>query len=136
MSDRVVMVKLQAKPFNIYVIQIHAPTQDYDYETIEEYYKQIQSAVSYIKLSDIICIMGNLKAKVGNVKDSKIIGNYGLGEQNERGQRPIEFFNENMVIMNTWFQQPLCRLHTGKVQEISAETKEIMLWSITDLRTV
>ena len=29
-SDRVVMVKLQAKPFNINMIQVYAPTQDYD----------------------------------------------------------------------------------------------------------
>ena len=102
MSDRVVMVKLQAKPFNINMIQVYAPTQDYDDETIEEFYEKIQSAVSYTKLSHIICIMGDLNAKVGNVKDSKIIANYGLGEQNERGQILIEFCNENkMVIMNT-----------------------------------
>ena len=38
-----------------------------------------------------------------------------LEKQNERGQRLIEFCNENnMVIMNTWFQQPLCRLYTWK----------------------
>ena len=43
----------------------------------------------------------------------KLIGNYGLGKQSERGQRLIEFCNENnMVIMNTQFQQPLCRLYT------------------------
>ena len=59
--------------------------------------------------------MGDLNAKVRNVTDFNIIGNYGLGKQNERGQRLIEFCNENnMVIMNTWFQQPLCRLHTLK----------------------
>ena len=104
-SDRVVMVKLQAKPFNINMIQVYAPTQDYDGETIEEFYEQIQSAVSYTKSSDIICIMGYLNAKIGNVKDSKIISNYGLDKQNERGQRLMEFCNENnMVIMNTWFQ--------------------------------
>ena len=59
--------------------------------------------------------MGDLYAKVGNVTDFNIIGNYGLGKQNERGQRLIEFCNENnMVIMNTWLQQPLCRLYTWK----------------------
>ena len=57
-SDRVVMVKLQAKPFNINMIQVYAPTQDYDDETIEEFYEHIQSGVSYAKSSDIICIMG------------------------------------------------------------------------------
>ena len=67
-SDRVVMVKLQAKPFNINRIQVYAPTQDYDDENIEEFYEQIQLAVSYTKSSDIICIMGDLNAKVGNVQ--------------------------------------------------------------------
>ena len=63
------MVKLQAKPFNINMIQIYAPTQDYDDENIEEFYEQIQLAVSYTKSSNIICIMGDLNAKVGNVTD-------------------------------------------------------------------
>ena len=84
-SDRVVMVKLQAKPFNIIMIQVQAPTQYYDDETIKVFYEQIQSAVSYTKSSDIICIMGDLKAKVGSIKDSKIIGNYSFAKQNERG---------------------------------------------------
>ena len=88
------------KPFNINMIQVYAPTQDYDDENIEEFYEQIQLAVSYTKSSDIICIMGDLNAKVGNVTDFNITGNYGLGKQNERGQRLIEFCNENnMVIM-------------------------------------
>ena len=85
-SYRVVMVKLQAKPFNINRIQVYAPTQDYDDENIEEFYEQIQLAVSYTKSSDIICIMGDLNATVGNVTDFNIIGNCGLGKQNERGQ--------------------------------------------------
>ena len=60
-SDRVVMVKLQAKPFNIIMIQLYAPTQDYNDETIEEFYEQIQSSVSYTKSSGIICIVGESK---------------------------------------------------------------------------
>ena len=62
------MVKLQAKPFNVNMIEVYAPTQDYDDENTKEFSEQIQSAVSYTKSSDIICIMGNLNAKVGNVR--------------------------------------------------------------------
>ena len=43
------------------MIQVYAPTQDYDDENIEEFYEQIQLAVSYTKSSDIICIMGGSK---------------------------------------------------------------------------
>ena len=67
------------------MIQVNAPTQDYDDENIAEFYKQIWLAVSYTKSSDIICIMGDLNAKVGNVTDFNIISSCGLGKQNERG---------------------------------------------------
>ena len=60
---------------------------------LKNFYEQIQSPVNYTKSSDIIYIIGDLNAKVGNVKVSKIIGDYGLGKQNERGQRLIEFCN-------------------------------------------
>ena len=46
-SYRVVMVNLQAKPFNINMIQIYAPTHDYDDENIEDFYEQTQLAVSF-----------------------------------------------------------------------------------------
>ena len=56
------------------MIQVYSLAQDYDDENIEEFYEQLQSDTSYTKSSDIICIMGDLNAKVGNVKESKIIG--------------------------------------------------------------
>ena len=42
-----------------------------------------------------------------------ITGNFGLGVQNEAGQRLKEFFQENaLVIANTLFQQHKRRLYT------------------------
>ena len=35
-SDRVIMMKLEAKPYNINVMQVYAPTQDHDGEEIEK----------------------------------------------------------------------------------------------------
>ena len=62
-------------------LKVYAPTQDYDDENIEEFYEQIQLAVSCTKSSYIICIMGDLNAKVGNVTDFNTIGIYGLGKK-------------------------------------------------------
>ena len=38
------MMKLQGKPFNISLIQIYAPTQDYSDEDVEQWYEEIQQA--------------------------------------------------------------------------------------------
>ena len=52
-------------------------------------------------------------AKVGSQETPGVIGKFGLGVQDEAGQRLIEFFQENaLVIENTLFQQHKRRLYT------------------------
>ena len=54
-------------------------------------------------------------AKVGSYKISKITGQWGLGERNERSDKLIDFCAGNyLVIMNTVFKQPQRRLYTWK----------------------
>ena len=51
--------------------------------------------------------------KVGSQETHGVTGKFGLGIQNEAGQRPIEFCQENsLVIANTLFQQHKRRLYT------------------------
>ena len=51
-------------------------------------------------------------AKVGSQETPGVTGKFGLGVQNEAGQRLIEFFQENaLVITNTLFQQHTKTLH-------------------------
>ena len=58
-------------------------------------------------------IIGDWNAKVGSQKTPGVTGKFGLGVQNEAGQRLIEFCQENaLVIANTLFQQHKRRLHT------------------------
>ena len=50
--------------------------------------------------------------QVGSQETPEITGKIGLGVQNETGQRLIEFFQENtLVIANTRFQQHKRRLY-------------------------
>ena len=62
---------------------------------------------------DVIFIIGDWNAKVGSQETPGVTGKFGLGVQNEAGQRLIEFCQENtLVVANTLFQQHKRRLHT------------------------
>ena len=61
---------------------------------------------------DVLLILGDWNAKVGSQETPGVTGKFGLGVQNEAGQRLTEFYQENMlVIANTLFQQPKRQLY-------------------------
>ena len=59
--------------------------------------------------------MGDMNAKVGSLAIGNIVGKFGLGERNERGERMIQFCTENkLTICNTWFQHHVRKRYTWK----------------------
>ena len=61
----------------------------------------------------VLFTIGDWNAKVGSQETPGVTGKFGLGIQNEEGQRLIEFCQENaLVIANTLFQQHNRRLYT------------------------
>ena len=67
---------------------------------------------------DVLFIIGCLNAKVESQETPGVTGKFGLGIQNEVGQRLIEFCQENaLVIANTLLQQHKERLYTWTSQE-------------------
>ena len=55
---------------------------------------------------DVLFIIGDWNAKVGSQETPGVTGKFGLGVQNEAGQRLTEFCQEKaLVIANTLFQQ-------------------------------
>ena len=56
--------------------------------------------------TDVLFIIGEWNAKVGSQEIPGVTGKFGLGIQNEAGQRLTELCQENaLVIANTIFQQ-------------------------------
>lgn len=118
-SNRVIMMKLEAKPFNINIIQVYAPKQDHEDEEFKKFYQEIQGGIKYVKSDEVIFVMGDLDAKVGNEKYPSIVGAHGQGKRNERGEQMIHFCQrDKLLIPNTWFQQPARKFTHGKVLEV------------------
>ena len=53
--------------------------------------KYLQDLVELTPKKDVFFIIGNWKSKVGSQESPGVTGKFGLGIQNEAGQRLIEF---------------------------------------------
>ena len=106
-------MRFQGKPFNITVIQVHAPTSNAEEAEVERFNEDLQDLLELIPQKDVLFIIWNWNAKVGSQETTGVTGRFGLGIQNEAGRRLIEFCQENtFVIANTLFQQHKRRLYT------------------------
>ena len=103
-SNRMISVHFQGKPFNITVIPVYAPTSNAEEAEVEWFYEDLQDLLELTSKKDVLFIIGDWNAKVGNQETLGVIGKFGLGVQNEAGQRLIELCQENsLVIANTLF---------------------------------
>ena len=108
-----IAVHFQGKPFNITVIQVYALTSNAEEAEAEQFYEDLQDFLELKPKKDVLFIKGEWNAKVGSQEITAVTGKFGLGVQNEAGQRLIEFCQENaLVIANTLFQQHKRRLYT------------------------
>ena len=108
-----ISVHFQSKPFNITVIQVYAPTSKAEEAEVEQFYEDLQDLLELTPKKDVVFIIGDWDAKVGSQETPGVTGKFGLGVQNEAGQRLTEFCQENTLVMaNTLFQQHKRRLYT------------------------
>ena len=108
-----ISVLFQGKPFNIKVIQVYDPSSNAEEAEVEQFYEDLQGLLKLTPKKDVLFIIGDWNAKVGSQEIPGVTGKFGLGVQNEAGQRLAEFCQENaLVIANTFFQQHKRRLYT------------------------
>ena len=109
-----ISVCFQGKPFNITVIQVYALTSNAEEAEVEQFYEDLQDLIELTpQKKNVLFIIGDWNAKVGSQETPEVTCKFGLGIQNEAGQRIIEFCQENaLVIANTLFQQHERRLYT------------------------
>ena len=94
-----ISVRFQSKPFNITVIQAYAPTSNAEEAEVEQFYEDLQDLLELTPKKDVLF-------KVGSQEIPGVTGKFGLGVQNEAGQRLTELCQENtLFIANVLFQQ-------------------------------
>ena len=114
-----ISVHFQGKPFTITVIQVNAPTTNAEEGKVECLYENLQDLLEPTPRKDVLFIIGDWNAKVRSQEISGVTGKFGLGVQNEAGQRLTEFCQENSLVIET--------LSSNKTREDSTQRHHRML---------
>ena len=124
-------VHFQGKPFNITVIQKYVPTSNAKEAEAEWFCEDLQDLLEPKK--DVLFIIGDWNARVGSKETPGVTGKFGLGIQNEAGQRLIEFCQENsLVIKNTPSNNTRKDSTHGHHQMVNTEIRLIISFAAKD----
>ena len=80
-------VHFQGKPVNITVIQAYALTSNAEEAEVEWFHEDLQDLLELTSKKDVLFIIGDWNAKLGSQETPGVTGKFGLGIQNEAGQR-------------------------------------------------
>ena len=134
-----VLVYSQGKPINITVIQVYVPTSNAKEVAVEQFYENLQDYRELTPKKDVLFITGDWNAKIGSQEIPGVTGKFGLGVQNEAGQRLIKFYQANSlviaVIAKTLFQQHKKDSTHGHYQMVNTEVRLIILFAAKKWRS-
>jgi len=101
-NERIIMIKLQAQPTDMYIIQVYFSTTICEEEEIEIMYQQLEELLKITDNKSNVFVMGDFNASVGSqMTGHECVGKFGLGNTNERGEKMIEFCKQfEMIIIN------------------------------------
>ena len=110
------------------------PVSNVEEAEVEQFYENLQDLLELTPKKDVLFLIGDWNAKVGSQETPGVTGKFGLGVQNEAGQRLREFCQENaLVIANTLFQQHKRRLYTWtSLQMINTKIRLIIFFAAKD----
>ena len=95
---------------------MYAPTYKATDEDKDSFYEQLQATLDKVPKHDLVVVMGDLNAEVGDSNEGfeDIMGKHGTGTINDNGDRLVSFaaFN-NLVITGTIFPHRIGHKQTG-----------------------
>ena len=94
-----ISVHFQGKPFDIRIIQVDASNAEE--AEVERFCEDLQGVLELTPQKDVLFIIEDWNAKVRSQETPRVTGKFGLGVQNEEGQRLMEFCQENALVISS-----------------------------------
>ena len=94
-----ISVHLQGKSFNITGLQVYAPTTDVEEAEVDHFCEDLQDLLELTSKKDVLFIKEDWNTEVASQEIPRKTTKFGLGVQNEAGQRLKEFCQESMLVI-------------------------------------
>lgn len=107
-SERVAVLILTINGISYGFTTVYAPTADKSDQVIEKFYDEVAKALKLTEKCNFFYLLGDWNSKIGKYSenDSDVMGKFGIGDRNERGQRLIDFARSSQLfISNTMFKK-------------------------------
>jgi exonuclease III len=104
--DRICTVRIKGNVHNITFVNVYAPTEDNENETVDKFYATLKVVCDEIPKHDAIVTLGDFNAKLGKEQLYKdVIGRHSLHEvTNRNGLRLVLYATiSNFKVLSTWF---------------------------------
>ena len=114
-DNRIIYARFFSRYVKLLIIQVYAPTNEANVEDKDNFYEQLQTVVDSVHKHDMLIVMGDLNAKVGEDNEGyeNIIRSHGVGERNDNGERLVDFCGlNNLVVTGTIFPHKLIHRQT------------------------
>ena len=85
-KKRMISVHFQGKPFSITIIQVYAPTSNAEEAEVERFCEDLQDLLQLTPKKDVLFIIGDWNAKVGNQETPGISGKLALEYRMKQGK--------------------------------------------------
>lgn len=82
-NERMMYARCYTSTLKISLIVVYAPTNESTEEAKEAFIEQLQETISGIPKHDILLVIGDFNANVGNKGREGAMGKHGIGERNE-----------------------------------------------------
>lgn len=129
LNDRVAALVINVNEKTFGFLQCYAPTSAAKDDEIDEFYMTVIKGLKEVESCDWSIVMGDWNAKVGECgSDTDVMGKFGFGTRNERGEKLIRFARTNkLFIANSMFEKNQKRRSTWSLGKASNEIDFIMI---------
>ncbi|ESO05752.1 hypothetical protein HELRODRAFT_77491, partial [Helobdella robusta] len=103
-NDRLMYARFKGYPRDIIVIVAYAPATNHSDDEVETFYEQLEQTLKTLPKKNVKIVVGDWNAKIGsdNIGFEEVMGKYGVGDRNDRGERLLEFVKDRrLYVTNT-----------------------------------